>query len=37
MWFAPPLEAKAIERHLAAGFIRPDSEAAESDNDRLPT
>ncbi|SDW97377.1 PAS domain S-box-containing protein/diguanylate cyclase (GGDEF) domain-containing protein [Thiocapsa roseopersicina] len=37
IWFAPPMEAKAIERHLAAGFIRPGSEAAESDNDRLPT
>ncbi|UHD14892.1 EAL domain-containing protein [Thiocapsa bogorovii] len=32
MWFAPPMEAKAVERHLRAGFIRP-----ESDDDRLPT
>ncbi|WP_296806155.1 EAL domain-containing protein [Thiocapsa sp.] len=27
MWFAHPMEAKAIERHLTAGFIRPESES----------
>lgn len=25
MWFAPPMEAQAIERHLTAGFIQPES------------
>ncbi|EGV20215.1 bifunctional diguanylate cyclase/phosphodiesterase [Thiocapsa marina] len=24
MWFAPPMEANAIERHLREGFIRPE-------------
>nr|WP_093189889.1 EAL domain-containing protein [Thiocapsa sp. KS1] len=32
--FAPPMEAAAIERYLAAGFIRPDTEAFGSDGDR---
>ena len=37
VWFAPPMESETIERYLVAGFIRPDSEALESDDDRLPT